>query len=62
MAYDEKFCNKRHDNIKAMLDDHENRLYGHSKRIDSLEKDGVGYKIEIKNLCKQVSDLVTTIK
>jgi hypothetical protein len=62
MAYDEKFCDERHDNLKAMIDDHENRLNNHSGRLDKLEQDGREYKIEIKNLCKQVSDLVTTMK
>jgi hypothetical protein len=62
MSYDEKLCDEKHKNIKDVLDDHEKRLNGHSKRIDDLEKDGVEYKSDIKHLCEEVSGLVTTMK
>lgn len=62
MAYNEKLCGKTHEIIGETLRNHELQLDNHSKKIYELERDGREYKIEIKNLCKKVNDLINTIK
>lgn len=62
MAYDEKLCNEKHQNIKEMLNDHEIRLNNHSGRLDKLEQDNAEHKADIRNLIKKMDDFIATIK
>lgn len=59
--YDMKLCEEKHDRIKETLQDHENRLNGHSKRLDTLEQDNRENHIEIKNLIKKMDTFITVI-
>ena len=59
--YDAKLCEEKHDNIKLTLQDHENRLNGHSKRLDALEQDNRENHTEIKNLIKKMDTFITVI-
>lgn len=61
-CYDQKLCVEKHDNIKEILNDHENRLNGHSKRLDDLDKDNIEHKTDIRNLIKKMDDFISTIK
>lgn len=61
MNYDEKLCNEKHENIKLTLKDHEERLNGHSKRIDVLEQNDRGNHTEIKNLIKKMDTFINVI-
>ncbi len=59
--YDEKLCEEKHGNIKFTLKDHENRLNGHSKRIDILEQNDRENHTEIKNLIKKMDTFINVI-
>lgn len=59
--YDAKLCDEKHLNIKETLYDHENRLNGHSKRLDALEQDNRENHTEIKNLIKKMDTFITVI-
>lgn len=61
-VYDEKLCTEKHENIKTILNDHENRLNNHSQRLDRLEQDNRENKADIKNLIKKMDDFISTIK
>lgn len=60
-GYDSKLCDEKHENIKDALQDHENRLNNHSKRLDELEQDNRENHIEIKNLIKKMDTFITII-
>lgn len=59
--YDAELCDEKHKNIKEALQDHENRLNNHSKRLDVLEQDNRENHIEIKNLIKKMDTFITII-
>lgn len=61
-CYDAKLCEEKHGRIKEVLGGHEKRLDNHSARLDKLEQDGAELKTEIKNLCKQIEGLNSTLK
>jgi hypothetical protein len=62
MNYSEELCKERHKTVDEKLNDHEQRLNGHSKRIDSLENNESAVTIQIEKLCQGMRDLVSTIK
>lgn len=62
MSYDEKLCNEKHSNIKEALIDHENRLNGHSARLDKLEQNQSEFKADMKNLCENLKSLTNTMR
>ncbi len=62
MSYDEKLCDEKHKNIKETLNDHKNRLNGHSARLDKLEQGQSEFKVEIKNLCNNLKNLTNILK
>lgn len=47
-CYDQKLCEKTHKIIEEQLKNHEDRLNGHSKIIDTLEQDSREYKTFVK--------------
>ena len=49
-------------NLTESIKEHKDMLDKHEEDISELKADGREYKTEIKNLCKQVSDLITTMK
>lgn len=59
--YDQELCKEKHENIKDILNDHENRLNGHSDRLDKLEQDNRENKTDIKNLIKKMDTFITVI-
>jgi len=61
MAYDKDLCDEKHGNIKDILDDHENRLNGHSKRLDILDQNDRENHVEIRNLIKKMDTFITVI-
>lgn len=61
-VFSQKVCDVNHKTVDEKLIDHEQRLNGHSKRLDALEVDNSSLKTEMKNLCTKVSDLISTIK
>lgn len=60
-CYDQKLCEKTHKDVDKTLDDHENRLNGHSKRLDALEQDNRENHTEIKHLIKKMDTFITVI-
>lgn len=57
-----KLCDEKHKRIDEKIEVHEKRLNNHSARLDKLEQDGAELKAEIKNLCKQIEGLNSTLK
>ncbi|MCT4508261.1 MAG: hemolysin XhlA family protein [Tepidibacter sp.] len=57
-----ELCLEKHKQITETLELHTKTLDKHSKDIDSLREDSREYKVQIKNLCKQIESLTTTIK
>jgi chromosome segregation ATPase len=55
-------CEERHKNIKEQLNTHNDRLNAHSKELDKLSVSDARNTNEISNLCKQIGDLVTTLR
>lgn len=55
-------CQERHKRIDEKLDIHDKRLNSHSEEIDRLNVSDARNTNEITNLCKQISDLVTTLR
>ena len=60
-CYDAKLCEEKHKNIKATLDDHENRLNSHSARLDKLEQNQSEFKTDMKHLCETIKGLTTAM-
>jgi len=58
----EQICNLKHKQIEETLDLHNERLNSHSQRLDVLDKSNAVHTNQIDNLCKQIADLVTTLK
>ena len=59
---EDKICIEKHKSVSEKLDTHENRLNGHSTRLDKLEQSSAELKNEIKNLCKQLESLTSILK
>lgn len=59
---DEKICLEKHKNIDMQLQVHDKRLNDHARRLDELTADSREYKIQIQNLCKDISSLVSTMR
>jgi len=55
-------CQERHKRIDERLDVHDKRLNDHSEEIDRLNVSDARNTNEITNLCKQISDLITTLR
>lgn len=60
--YNKDLCEKTHLTVDEKLENHENRMDGHSKRIEDLEKNGRVYETKIEDLCDQIKNLISTIK
>ena len=58
----EKICEERHKGIADKLNTAEKRINNHSERIDKLEQGQSEFRVEIKNLCKDIQNLTTTLK
>jgi DNA repair ATPase RecN len=59
---EKQLCNEKHKRIDERLDVHDTRLNEHARRIDQLSEDSREYKVQIRNLCKDIGSLVTTIR
>mgnify|MGYP000915234014 CR=1 FL=1 len=60
-CYDTKLCEEKHKNIKEALNDHENRLNGHSARLDKLGQNQSEFRIDMKHLCETIKSLTTAM-
>jgi DNA repair ATPase RecN len=58
----EQVCIEKHKRINEQLQIHDRRLNDHAKRLDQLSEDSREYKIQIQNLCKDIGNLVTTLR
>lgn len=58
----EKLCEEKHKGVSEKLGVAERRLNNHSDRIDKLEQGHSEFKVEIKNLCKDIQSLTSTLK
>ncbi|KEH99978.1 hemolysin XhlA family protein [Clostridium botulinum] len=58
----EELCREKHRQIDKTFKLHDTRLNSHSNRLEFLEKSNAVHNTEINNLCKQIGDLITTIK
>lgn len=61
-VYIKELCVEKHKTIDEKLDEHEARLNNHSARLDALEVDNSSLKTEMKNVCKDIQNLISTIK
>ena len=61
MSYNEDLCGTKHTRVDEILSDHEQRLNGHSQRIDNLEQNDRENHVEIKNLIKKMDSFITVI-
>ena len=59
---EQSLCDEKHRGIKERLDTHEKRLNSHSEELDKLCVSDARNTNEITNLCKQIGDLVTTLR
>jgi chromosome segregation ATPase len=59
---DAKLCEEKHKRVDERLDTHEKRLNSHSEEIDKLSVSDARNTNEITNLCKQIGDLVATLR
>jgi chromosome segregation ATPase len=57
-----KLCEERHKRVDERLDTHEKRLNSHSEELDKLSVSDARNTNEITNLCKQIGDLVATLR
>lgn len=48
--------------MEIKIKEHTETLKEHDKRFDKIEQDGREFKIEIKNLCKDIKGLTTTMR
>ncbi len=55
-------CVEKHRRIDEKLDVHDKRLNEHAKQLDDLSVSDAKNTTEINNLCKQIGDLVNTIR
>lgn len=55
-------CNERYDRVDDRLSKAEKTIDSHRSRIGNLEQFRSSTEIEIKNLVKQIGDLVSVIK
>ena len=60
--YDEKLCKEHCKNVSEKLQDHEDRLNGHSERLDKLETFRAKSEEKIDNLCNELQGLTTTLR
>lgn len=58
----ESVCTIKHENINKQLKVHDDRLNAHAKRLDLLSEDSREYKIQIQHLCKDIGNLVNTLR
>lgn len=58
----DSICTEKHKRIDEQLQVHDRRLNDHAKQLDSLQVDSREYKIQIQNLCKDIGNLVTTLR
>lgn len=58
----ESVCLEKHRSIDKQLKVHDDRLNAHAKRLDLLSEDSREYKIQIQHLCKDIGNLVTTLR
>jgi len=59
ITFDGELCEERHSHIKEILTDHELRLNGQDLKINILEIDSMGYKVNINNLIKKMDSFIT---
>lgn len=59
---DVEVCNVKHKRIDERLEVQDRRINNHSERLDRLEQYQSKSEEQIKNLCKQIESLVSTIK
>ncbi|MGG7176189.1 hemolysin XhlA family protein [Clostridium paraputrificum] len=50
------------EHLKEKLFNYDKRIDNHGDRIDKLEQENVGLKMEIKNLCENIKQLTSTMK
>lgn len=60
--YDEKLCKQRCKAVDEKLELHDKRLNNHADRLDKLEQNNVENRNDIKHLCEEIKNLVTTMK
>lgn len=65
----DELCAEKHKQVDAKFDIHERRINKHSEEIDDirqeigeLKADNREFKTQIQNLCKQISELTTTLR
>lgn len=58
----ENVCNEKHKRVDERLETHEKRLNAHAEQLDGLSLSDARNTTSLDNLCKQIADLVQTVK
>ena len=58
----DELCKEKHEQIKGKFQHHEDWLSEHEKQIDCLTKSDATNTANISNLCRQIKDLVASIR
>ena len=48
--------------IKVKIQDHDEMIKEHGKRLDKIEQDSAEFRVHIKNLCKKIDELTNWLK
>lgn len=59
--FNDKLCDEKHSTISDILNKHEDRLNGHSTRLDKLEQNRERVDEKIDNLCRELRKLTDTL-
>lgn len=48
--------------IKVKVQEHDELLKEHGRRLDKIEQDSAEFRVHIKNLCKKIDELTNWLK
>ncbi|EQC1535370.1 hemolysin XhlA family protein [Clostridium botulinum] len=48
--------------VEMKINEHDDTLREHDKRLDKIEQDGREFKVQIENLCDNIKNLTSAIK
>ena len=48
--------------VKVKIQEHDEKLKEHGKRLDKIEQDSAEFRVHIKNLCKKIDELTSWLK
>ncbi|GFZ31227.1 membrane protein [Clostridium zeae] len=61
-VFDQELWEEKHKNLSEKVESHGDALKEHEHKINKLVAESVELKTDLKNLCKQLEGLTTTMK